>query len=243
MSLANNGRYKRQVGRSVLLSLAPEFLGTFFYTFLAGVVTVMSLSASHGGLKLSNGLTVALLDGFVYYALVNLTMKLSYQTSGYLNPALSFALCAVNMASNWSVWHVIRTFACWVMQITGALLGVFAVSALSSTESGAAKLNLGVTALSALGLSIILSTFLTFVILAVRANEGRMSSLVLCFAYTAVRCLAFLAYNGSLNGARALAHAVVPGRWEYVWIDWAGSFLGATIGALCFLVWGKKWRD
>lgn len=243
MSPINNPKWKRQIGRSVLLSLPPEFIGTLLYSFIAGCITVTSLTASRGGLKLANALTVAMLDGFMYYALVYLTMKLSFQTSGYLNPAFSFGICIANLYSNWSLWHIGRTLAFWVVQVGGALLGVLAVSGVLPTDAAVAKLNIGVSALSAFGLSAVMGTFLTFTILAVRNNEGRMSSIILCFAFIAVRLLAFLAYNGTLNCARALAHAVIAGEWTYVWIDFAGSFLGATIGALCFLLWVKKWRE
>lgn len=50
----------------------------------------------------------------------------------------------------------------------------------------------------------ILSFFLMFVIFAVRGNEGRMSSLLICFTYIGVRLVSYPITGGYLNpGKRA----------------------------------------
>ncbi len=241
-------RWKRQIGRSVLLSIPPEFLATLLYSFIAATVSIVANEAANRSVQLSSVLAVALLDGFVYYALVFLAMKLSFQTSGYLNPAFSLGVCVVNMHSNWSGWHVVRMVSFWAVQIIGGILGVLMAVGITdqSADASAVRPQLDVPWGSALAISFVLGTFLMFVVLAVRSNEGRMTSILFCFSFIVARLLAAVAYAGPLNPARSFAHAIAAGTaraWADVWIDVIGSFLGAAVGSVCFLFWAKKWRD
>ncbi len=103
-----------------------------------------------------------------------------------------------------------------------------------------------VTAPAAFGVTVVLSVFLMFVILSVRNNEGRMTSLILCFSYIAARLISQPLCGGYLNPARSLAHAVVRGgdrAWQYLWIDMAGTWVGSILAGVLYLVWVRKWRD
>lgn len=286
-------RWRQNVIRSVYLSIAPEFLGTALLAFLGGaIVAVTGLkSISDGAVTVERSLVIALTDGFLFYGLVYLTMKLSNQTSGYLNPyvpsrtvssptlpshclcplvrcptltcrldshphslrrAFSIGLCIVNMYAHASRWHIIRALAYVAAQIAGALVGVAMILAMvpnaleSNDKTGVPALLFDESAAAAFGLTTTLSVFLMFVILSVRNNEGRMTSLLLCFAYMAARLLTQPLCGGYLNPARTLAHAVVGGGdrgWRLLWIDMVGSVLGSVIAGVFYLVWVRKWRE
>ncbi len=84
-------RWKKYVARSVFLSIAPEFLGTMLFSFLGGAIVAITGKFMDEAVSAERAMTIAFVDGFLFYSLVYLTMKLSFQTSGYLNPYVSLA--------------------------------------------------------------------------------------------------------------------------------------------------------
>ena len=64
-------------------------------------------------------------DGFLFYALIFLTMKLTHGQSGYYNPSITFSLALTDIYLDPQGWrrHLIRlgTYAC--AQFLGAILG------------------------------------------------------------------------------------------------------------------------
>lgn len=238
-----------------MLSLAPEFLGTMMLTFLGGAIVAVTGDSSieNGSVTIPRALAVALVDGFLFYGLVYITMKLSNQTSGYLNPAFSAGLGVVNMYARANRWHIVRIIAYMVAQIAGAMVGVGMIVAMVPgvlsrplEKTGAPVLIDENAPWAAFGLTTVLTVFLMFVTLSVRNNEGRMTSLLLCFAYIAARLIVYPLCGGTLNPARALAHATVGGDnkiWSFVWIDISGSMLGAMLASVLYLLWVRKWRE
>jgi len=242
---SNSARFKKNSSRDLYLTLLPELLGSFFFTFIAGVVVAGFAKATSDVLSAQRVLLVAMTEAFVYFALSFGMMKLTNQLCGYFNPALSFGLFLHDMLSSPSFFHVKRFLTLMVVQMAGAIGGAYAIlgvvpdALLSFSMGGISITQLGETPLSAFGLCIVLSFVLMFVLFAVRNNEGRMSSFIFCYAYLVVRLISFPLYNGYFNPARTIAHAIMAGEraWAFVWIDAVGALGGAAIAALLFFVW------
>jgi len=237
-------RAKKGLAKSVYLSMAPEFFGTLLFSFLAGSMVAVTNIVNGGGITLDRAITVAFIDGFLYYAMVFITMKLSNQTSGYLNPAFSTGLLIVNLYTNLSIWFVIRAVAYIIVQLVGGIAGVALVLAIISDRKALAVPMIA-TPPAAFALTAVLSCFLLFVILSVRNNEGRMSSLIMCFAYIAARAISFPVCGGHLNPARSLAHALLSGSrsaMNNLWVDMGGAMTGCIVAGFCYLAWIRKWN-
>jgi glycerol uptake facilitator-like aquaporin len=194
--------------------------------------------------------------GFLFYGIIFLAMKMSNNNSGFLNPAFTLALFIINISradatTVW--WHILRLFAYWFMQFAAALLGVLTifgivpgVSTLGQERGGISIPSLNETPVAAFLMTIMLSLFLTFLILSVKQNEDRSSSLIICFGMIATRLVSFPLVNGYLNPARTLAHAInaggANGAYANSWIDIGGSFIGSGVAAGLFLLWMRKKR-
>jgi glycerol uptake facilitator-like aquaporin len=129
----------------------------------------------------------------------------------------------------------LRVCAC-----AGALLLLASVpGVLNGVErTGISFPNLGESLGRAFVLEAVLSYFLILVVLSVRSNEKRHSSLLLAFAYIACRLVAFPLTGGTLNVARSFGHAVAGGgiaSWKYIWVSFLAPILGAGLATSTFL--------
>jgi len=216
--------------------LFSEFLACMLFVFFGGAIVAITGDITSEGFTCSRVITVAVTDGLIFYALVYLTMKLGGGRGGYFNPSLTFALAMVDLYldKNWCL-HAARAFAHVMAQTLGGFVGALLILAtipnvLSGLEkTGAPVPNFGETSGSVFLLSFFLSFFLVLVVLTVRSNEERKSSLIIAFAYIALRLLAFPLSFDTLNPARSFAHAVVSGKFTYL-----ATYLFAPIfGAAC----------
>ena len=89
-------------------------------------------------------------------------------------------------------------------------------------------------------LQVIFNIFFVFVVLSVRNNENKKSSLILAFCMMACRLVLFPSSSSTLNPARALAHAVVGDGMKYFWLFFLAPLTGATVGTLLFVFMHKN---
>jgi hypothetical protein len=73
----------------------------------------------------TRAVTVAFVDGFLFYTVIFLTMKLSHGAGGYYNPAISLSLSMTDIYLEPDGWrrHLIRFATFLVAQIAGAITG------------------------------------------------------------------------------------------------------------------------
>jgi glycerol uptake facilitator-like aquaporin len=129
-----------------------------------------------------------------------------------------------------------------VVQIFGSLLGAILIvliipGALDGLEkTGVSSVAIGpLTVVGALTLEVVCSFFLTFLLLSVRNNENKKTSILLVFAIILVRIILFPTTGSTLNPARALAHAIIGDTWTSGWIFILAPIVGATAATGAFI--------
>jgi len=233
-------------GPSLLAILFTEFLGAMLFTYVGGGSVAVTGVVENEAINCMRTVTIAVIDGFAFYALIFLTMKLSHGQGGYYNPAVTISLVLVDLYLDTSSWrrHLTRWALYLVAQILGGITGALLImgsvpGVLNGVErTGISFPNLGESLGRAFVLESLLSFFLILVVLSVRSNEKRHSSLLLGFAFMAVRLVCFPLTGGSLNFARSFGHAVAAGgieSWKYIWVSFLGPMLGAGLATSTFL--------
>jgi len=230
---------------SVPAILFAEMMAALFFVFMGGTaltVTGVLESENRSFLRI---ITVALVDGFVFYSLVYMVMKLTRGRSGYFNSALTASLCLVDLyldSGHKMSMHIGRAVAHIVVQIIGSLLGaVLIVLLVPFALDGVEKTGIAAPALEGLGsagafmLDYIFSAFLVTLLLSVRNNENKKSSVLLMLAMSLCRLVLFPATGSTLNPSRALAHAIVGGVLKDVWIFIVAPILGAATATGAFI--------
>ena len=159
--------------------------------------------------------------------------------------ALTISLCLVDLYldSGHKVGvHVTRAVMHVISQVLGSLLGAILIvllipGALDGTEhTGMGGPALGqMTPAGAFFLEFFFSVFLVFILLSVRNNENKKSSMILMFAMILVRMILFPSTGSTLNPSRAFAHAIVGDGWKYAWIFMLSPALGATAATAGFI--------
>lgn len=236
-----------QVSSSLWKQGLAELVGAFMFTFVSAAAVVSSGKYASEATDSSRVVAVALTEGFAFYAIVNLTMRLASGFGGYFNPALTLALSALDMKFDGRVLqHTWRFVFFLVAQLAGATGGAFfTLLALPDPLSGEEKTGVSrpfnhvtfqATSLQAFAVEAMLGLFFTLVVFSVRRNEKRRSSLVLALAYAAVRIVSFPLSGGYVNPARSFASGVVGGGLDILWVYLFGAPAGALVGVLFFSI-------
>uniref|UniRef100_A0A7S2TQ54 Aquaporin n=1 Tax=Lotharella oceanica TaxID=641309 RepID=A0A7S2TQ54_9EUKA len=77
----------------------------------------------------------------------------------------------------------------------------------------------------------------SLVVMSVRSNENRRSSLVIAFAYVALRLFAFSLTFSTLNPARSMGPVAASGFTDgtgHLWVEWTAPVVGSALGAIGF---------
>jgi aquaporin Z len=187
---------------------------------------------------------IALAGGFLYYVLLYLTMTFTDGHGCYLHPGLTVSLLTVDLFLQVSVKKELFVAAlCIVLQCLGGALGSWAARLCIPDPDdgvelmGIARPNLGTGIGQLWTIELVLALLLALVVLSVRSNEHRRSSLVIGFAYMCIRLLAFPLSFSTLNPARSLA-PVLSSRLRngtgYIFIELTAPVVGCALGAIVF---------
>ncbi|MBX5458769.1 MAG: MIP family channel protein [Thermogemmatispora sp.] len=173
-------------------------------------------------------LGVALTFGLVIFAMIAACGHLS---GAHFNPAVTVAF-AVTRHFPW------REVPCYIgAQLVGASIGATILRLLVGTTA-----QLGATVpqgspWQALGVEILLSAVLMFVIMAV-ATDPRAIGQTAALAIGATVALDALwggpISGASMNPARSFGPALLAGAWQGHWVYWLGPFLGTCLGACLY---------
>ncbi len=198
-----------------------EAIGLFTIVFAGcGSVRVAELypgSISNGGIAVIFGLSVAVM----IYALGHLC-------GAHFNPAVTLAFAAARH------FPLKEVAAYWCAQFVGALAAIGLLSFLlpNGHSFGATKTSLPWP--QALGWEIVLTFFLMFVIMAVATDtraEGTMAGAAIGATVMLAAWFGGPVTGASMNPARTLAPALFEGRFDLLWVYFAGPVLGALIAA------------
>ena len=204
--------------------LAAEFAGTFLLVF-AGPGAVVINEVSGGGV---GSLGIGLSFGLAVMAAI---YTVGHISGAHINPAVTVAFAL----SRHFPWRLVPAY------IAAQLLGACAASATHVTLFGDVA-NLGATTPSgsswqALGLEIILTLFLMFVIAAVATDVravGQAAAIAIGGYVALAATFAGPIAGASMNPARSLGPALLSGAWNSHWVYWVGPLLGAALGALLY---------
>ena len=207
--------------------LTAEFVGMVLFVFLGASSIVMN-GATGGALGLVG---MAAVHGVGMAIIVSATMGIS---GGHINPAVTFAL--------WIAQKVdARTAAAYVVvQLAGALLGAYLVSALlpggsvRAALAGAPQLGPSITLLQGIWIEAVLTFFLVSAVFgtAVSSDAPRIGGFGIGLAIFVDALVGGHLTGAMMNPARALGPAIVGHALDGQAVYWIGPLVGAAVAAL-----------
>jgi MIP family channel proteins len=201
-----------------------EFLGTFLLVFAGPGAVVIDAVSGGGVTPLGIGLSFGL-------AVMVAIFALGHVSGAHINPAVTVAF-AVTRHFRWSLvpGYVLA-------QLAGATGAGLALRLLFGNTAGLGATVPRGSALQALGLELVLSFFLMFVIVSVATDVRAVgeAAAVAIGGYVALAAtFAGPIAGASMNPARSFGPAIASGTWTEHWLYWAGPFIGATLGGLAY---------
>jgi MIP family channel proteins len=203
--------------------IAAEAFGTFaLVTGGCGAIVVDKTSGAlgHGGVAACFGLVIMVMIAAV-----------GHLSGAHFNPAVTVAF-AVTRHFPW------RDVPFYVSgQLLGATAGALALRALFGDVAGLGATAPAGSALQSLGLEVLLTAVLMFVIVSVATDTRAVGELaaVAIGGTVALDALWGGPVSGaSMNPARSFGPALVAGVWPAHWVYWAGPLLGAVLGAALY---------
>ncbi len=203
---------------------AAEFVGTFLLVF-AGPGAVVINEVSGGGV---GSLGIGLSFGLAVMAAI---YSIGHISGAHINPAVTVAFALTRHFP----WSLVPAY------VLSQLLGASAASAVHLALFGDVA-NLGATVpsgspLQALGLELILTLFLMFVVSSVATDVravGQAAAIAIGGYVALAATFAGPIAGASMNPARSFGPALLSGTWTAQWVYWAGPIVGAVLGALLY---------
>jgi aquaporin NIP len=210
---------------SLFKRASAEALGTFaLVTGGCGAVVVNHATGAlgHGGVAASFGLVIMVMIA-----------ALGHLSGAHFNPAVTLAFAVTRHFS----WRDVPLYL--LGQLTGAVGGALALRAFFGLDVA-----LGATApvgspLRALGIEILLTAVLMFVIVSVATDTRAVGELAAVAIGGTVALDALWGgpiTGASMNPARSFGPALVAGFWPSHWIYWVGPIIGALLGAILYQI-------
>jgi len=208
--------------RDSLRHFVAEFIGTFALVFVGGA----SIAAG-GGL-----VAVALAHGIILAVMVSATMRIS----GHFNPAVTVGFLAARRIEPLMAGVYVAAQIIAAILAAYALKGLLPAEVASASRLGGQQIALEITATQAIGLEVIATFFLVFVIFgtAVDPKAPRIAGLAIGLTIAA-DILAIGPFTGaSMNPARSFGPAVASGIFEGQAVYWVGPLIGGVAAALLY---------
>ena len=214
----------------ILPRALAEVVGTFLLVlFAAGSVMVDERS---GGLVTDLG--EALSSGLIVMAMVYAIGQIS---GAHINPAVTLGLLLTRRLP----WRDAPAY--WGAQVCGAVLAAGTLRAVLGDVASMGGHRPSGDVTPSLGLEVVLTFSLMFVIMAVVANPERIGKA----SGSAIGGTVFLGVlvggpisGGSMNPARSFGPALVGWTWTGHWVYWVGPLLGATLGSATYWSLAKR---
>lgn len=200
---------------------AAEFLGTFLLVF-AGPGAVVIDEVSGGGV---GSLGIGLSFGLAVMAAI---YSVGHLSGAHINPAVTVAFA---LARHFP-WSQVPGYV--ISQLLGACAASAALLALFGDVAGLGSTVPSGSALQALGLEVILTLFLMFVVAAVATDVravGQAAAIAIGGYVALAAVFAGPIAGASMNPARSFGPALMGGVWIHHWVYWVGPLVGAALGA------------
>ncbi len=210
---------------SLLRRAGAELVGTYTLVVAGcGAILVDSMTGTltHVGVSITFGLIVMFL--------IAATGHLS---GAHFNPAVTLAFALTRHFP----WRDVLAYI--GVQLLGAIAGALTLQVLFGNVA-----NLGATlpegsAWQSLGVEILLTAMLMFVIVAVATDTraaGQLAALAIGAAVTVDALWGGPISGASMNPARSFGPALIAGAWRDHWVYWVGPIIGAALGAAIYQV-------
>ena len=201
-----------------------ELVGTFGLVF-AGTGAIMIDGLSGGQVtNLGVGITFGLIVATMIYATGHIS-------GAHINPAVTLAFAIARHFP----WKEVPIY--WGAQLAGAALASLVLRALLGLVTDMGATVPAGSAEQSLGLEILLTFFLMFVVMAVATDTraaGQAAALAIGGAVGLEAIFAGPISGASMNPARSFGPALVGWLWWSHWIYWVGPVAGASAAALLY---------
>lgn len=202
---------------------AAEALGTFaLVTGGCGAIMVNHATGAlgHGGVAASFGLVIMVMIA-----------ALGHLSGAHFNPAVTLAFAVTRHFA----WRDVPSYL--VGQLLGAVGGAVTLRALFGLEAGLGATVPSGSPLQALGIEVLLTAVLMFVIVSVATDTRAVGELAAVAIGGTVALDALWGgpvTGASMNPARSFGPALVAGLWSSHWVYWVGPIAGALLGAALY---------
>ena len=215
-------------------AVVAEFLATAYFVFL-GCGSVVGALHFAGGNDTAVLVCIAIAHGLGILTAVAWTANLS---GGHINPAVTIGV----MLSRNMRWALGVAYI--VAQMAGAALGAFLLKLVipnaAEGDLGLHALAPGVTKLEGIGLEIIMTTFLVWVIFNTAVSKKGWANNAPIAIGLAIMLIHFVGVpwtGSSVNPARSFGPALVTNDWHNFWIYLLAPSIGGALVGVAWLWW------
>lgn len=208
---------------SLLRRSIAEAVGTFALVVCGcGAIVVNSASGSlgHVGVAASFGLVIMVMIA-----------ALGHVSGAHFNPAVTLAFAWIRHFP----WREVPLYI--TGQLLGAVAGALTLRAFFGTAGRIGATLPAGSAMQALGVEVLLTAVLMFVITSVATDTravGQLAALAIGGTVALDALWGGPITGASMNPARSFGPALVSGLWQAHWVYWLGPLIGATIGAAVY---------
>lgn len=207
----------------LLRRAGAELIGTYaLVTAGCGAIVVNGQTGAlgHVGVALTFGLIIMVMIAAV-----------GHISGAHFNPAVTIAFALIRRLP----WRTTPVYI--AAQLAGAVLAAWTLYGMFGNQAMLGATAPAGSAWQSLGLEVLLSGVLMFVITAVATDAEAAGSLAAIAIGGTVALDALWGgpiSGASMNPARSFGPALVAGAWEAHWVYWVGPLVGAALGALAY---------
>jgi len=220
-----------------------EFFAMLIFVFIGtGSVVAAKTALGEDNIAVASISLIAMAHGFAIMVMVYSIGEIS---GAHINPAVTLALLITDRIS------VIRAVVYFCSQIIGAICGSGILKGLIPDAIqftlGCHSVNPAITQGQAVGLEIVFTFILVYVIFATAISPfvgkiaplaggeygpGKLTPFAIGMTVMILHLVGISFTGASMNPARSFGPAVVHGCWESHWVYWIGPFVGCALAAM-----------
>ncbi len=208
-----------------------ELLGTFILTFIGTGAIISSAAASSTGS--SSLLIVAIAHGIALAIAVTIAMNIS---GGHINPAVTMGMLVTKRISAKlaSIYIFSQVVGATIAEL--AVLAVYPIALLHSTNSGLLSLAPGISALNGIAIEAIITFFLVIAVFGTVVDKRAppIAGLGIGLMLVIIILAAGPFTGAAANPARAFGPELATLNFTNWYVYWIGPIIGGVVAALLY---------